>query len=259
VKPRIIQPRFTVSASFTPREHAWSPSLQRATVIVAKSVPTSLLRSNVTRHAQGCAAFRQEQGVKPSVSNITGENARSGGDVACGPVDLVVDEAGLTRIECIPFDHSAKMRVLQIQLRMASAQEAADFFLLYKATLGAYFEQTLGWNEHFRRAAFRISYPVYKCQAIVVDGGETPAGVLVLEPHPDGALEVALLLVARRFQGAGIGSRVLQNVCRNALGGGRAVRLKTFLLNQGATRFYLRSGFVVVGEDAHYLYFSKSA
>jgi hypothetical protein len=39
----------------------------------------------------------------------------------------------------------------------AAVQDGVYFFELYRDLLRPYFEKTLGWDERFRRAAFRIT------------------------------------------------------------------------------------------------------
>jgi ribosomal protein S18 acetylase RimI-like enzyme len=144
----------------------------------------------------------------------------------------------------------------RIALRPATVEDGSYSFGLYQDLLRPYFESTLGWDQRFRSAAFRVSYPLEALEIIGFDGQER-AGVLCLLPSVDRSIEVALLLVEPALQGLGIGTRVLARVCSNALRADRAVRLSTFRLNQSAVRLYLRLGFAVIAEDEHYLHFSK--
>ncbi|WP_175964525.1 GNAT family N-acetyltransferase [Burkholderia pyrrocinia] len=130
------------------------------------------------------------------------------------------------------------------------------FFGLYRGLLSGYFRQTLGWDDTFRRAAFRLSYPIDRCMAIVVESDD-PCGVLVTQPHGDKAIEIALLLIDPAFQCKGIGMQVLQQVCDVASDSRLDVRLQTFRLNERASRFYRRHGFEIVDEDENYLFFCK--
>jgi ribosomal protein S18 acetylase RimI-like enzyme len=143
-----------------------------------------------------------------------------------------------------------------IVLREAAVQDGVYFFELYRDLLRPYFEKTLGWDERFRRAAFRISYPLTQCEAIWL-GCEARVGVLCVLPSIDGSIEVALLLIERAFQQSGIGKYVLERVCVGASRTRRPVRLSTFKLNERAVRLYLHLGFTVVAEDEHFFHFRR--
>ncbi|WP_323069547.1 GNAT family N-acetyltransferase [Mycetohabitans endofungorum] len=152
-------------------------------------------------------------------------------------------------------DSGRSPTILPVALRAATREEYGYFFHLYRDSLSGYFRQTLGWEDDFRRAAFRVSYPVARCQAIVVDGVSRAAGVLSTQVCEDGGVEVALLLVDPAFQSRQIGATLLHRVCDAAHRDGRAVKLQTFKLNERAARFYLRQGFQIVAEDEYYLHF----
>nr|WP_255779205.1 GNAT family N-acetyltransferase [Mycetohabitans sp. B5] len=145
-----------------------------------------------------------------------------------------------------------------VALRAATREDYRYFFHLYRDSLSGYFRQTLGWEDDFRRAAFRVSYPVVRCQAIVVDGVSRAAGVLSTQVCEDGGVEVALLLVDPAFQSRGIGAALLHRICDAAHREGRAVKLQTFKLNERAARFYLRQGFRIVAEDQYYQHFRRA-
>jgi ribosomal protein S18 acetylase RimI-like enzyme len=143
-----------------------------------------------------------------------------------------------------------------VVLREAAVQDGVYFFELYRDLLRPYFEKTSGWDERFRRAAFRVGYPLTQCETIWL-GCEARVGVLCVLPSTDGSIEIALLLIEPAFQQGGIGKYVLERVCADASRMRRPVRLSTFKLNEGAVRFYLRLGFTVVSEDEHYFHFRK--
>ncbi|KVU59661.1 hypothetical protein WK68_20305 [Burkholderia ubonensis] len=92
--------------------------------------------------------------------------------------------------------------------------------------------------------------------AIVVDSDD-PCGVLFTHPNGENAIEIALLLIDPAFQCRGIGMQVLQQVCDLAADSRLDVRLQTFRLNEGASRFYQRHGFEIVDKDENYLFFRK--
>ena len=100
------------------------------------------------------------------------------------------------------------------------------------------------WPEHMRH---------------IVNNGER-MGLLTLKPEGD-ALKLHHLYLAPGAQGAGIGAWVLDQVKAEALAQGRDVKLEA-LKQSDANRFYLRHGFVAVGEEAFdvlYLWTVKQA
>jgi ribosomal protein S18 acetylase RimI-like enzyme len=144
-----------------------------------------------------------------------------------------------------------------IHLCSPQRQDGEHFFDLYRRSLRSYFESTLGWDETFRRAAFRVSYPLAHCHRICLGDEQVFAGMLCLLPGADASIEVALLLIEPAFQNIGIGQSILTQVCMDARHANQSVRLATFKLNLGAARLYLRLGFEIVSEDDHYLHFRK--
>jgi ribosomal protein S18 acetylase RimI-like enzyme len=147
---------------------------------------------------------------------------------------------------------------MRIKLCTPAPEDAEYFFDLYRRSLRVYFESTIGWDEAFRRAAFRLSYPLTHCQRLCVGDDQVCAGVLCLLPSSDGTIEVALLLIEPTFQNSGIGTNVLKQVCAQATRSDQTVRLSTFKLNVRATKLYRCLGFNDVGEDDYYLYFRKN-
>jgi ribosomal protein S18 acetylase RimI-like enzyme len=147
----------------------------------------------------------------------------------------------------------------RIHLCSPVGEDAERFFDLYRRSLRSYFESTLGWDETFRRAAFRVSYPLARCRRICIGDDQVFAGMLCLLPDTHASIEVALLLIEPSFQNIGIGQSILTQVCMDARHANQTVRLATFKLNLRAARLYHRLGFEVVGEDDHYLHFQHKA
>ncbi|MGU7811574.1 GNAT family N-acetyltransferase [Burkholderia sp. AW49-1] len=138
----------------------------------------------------------------------------------------------------------------------ARTDQLEYFFGLYKDMLSQYFRRTIGWDDAFRHAAFRLSYPIDRCMAIVTES-DTPCGVLVTQPHDENAIDIALLLIDPAFQCQGIGMQVLRHVCEMASDSHLDVCLQTFRLNERASGFYLRHGFEIIDQDDYYLFFRK--
>ena len=89
------------------------------------------------------------------------------------------------------------------------------------------------------------------CEVIRVDGQD--AGVLVLEP---GEAEIWLTLIELqpRFQGAGVGTSVVESVLRRAAEANKPVALRVLRVNSSAQLLYERLGFAVYREDEARVY-----
>jgi GNAT superfamily N-acetyltransferase len=87
------------------------------------------------------------------------------------------------------------------------------------------------WPEHMRH---------------IVDNGRR-VGLLTIKPEGD-ALKLQHLYLTPEAQGDGIGGWVMEQVKAEARAQGRDVKLEA-LKQSDSNRFYLRHGFVVVGEE----------
>ncbi|WP_067970135.1 GNAT family N-acetyltransferase [Nocardiopsis trehalosi] len=127
-----------------------------------------------------------------------------------------------------------------VELRPAVPGDAEFCFRLHRAALGPYVAQVWGWDEAEQRAYHRRSFRAAGRWIIAVDGVD--AGVLALD---HGAAEdyLGLIELHPRFQGRGIGSRVLRCLLDRAAGRGRDLVVDVLTVNHRARAFYLRHGF----------------
>ena len=133
-------------------------------------------------------------------------------------------------------------------------REPADFELAYalkREALGPHVIPRWGWDEASQRATMQEKIRAKTFHRIVA-GGET-VGVIAIDDEDDGAIEIGEFYIAPRFQGRGIGSRVLETVLAEARTKSRAVRLQCIKWNP-ACGLYRRHGFAVVREtENHYV------
>jgi len=149
---------------------------------------------------------------------------------------------------------------IRVRLQVAEHRDGDVFFNLYRHSLQQYFAATIGWDDAFRQAAFRFSFPIDQCKRITVeDSGneEQFGGVVCTSRNSDGSQEINLLLVEPSLRSNGIGEAVLDHLCMNAELHHRSTRLSTFKLNVRAAHLYRRLGFSVIAEDKHYLHFER--
>ena len=144
---------------------------------------------------------------------------------------------------------------MPVELQVAERRDGVAFFNLYRHSLRQYFAATSGWDDAFRQAAFRFSFPIARCRRITVGEDTRFGGVACTLPNSDGSLEIALLLIEPHLQSKGIGETVLEQLCMDAQVHHQTVRLSTFKLNVRAANLYHRLGFSVIAEDEHYWHF----
>jgi len=149
---------------------------------------------------------------------------------------------------------------MQVELKVAERRDGDVFFNLYRHSLQRYFADTMGWDDAFRQAAFRFSFPIDRCKRITVEDATNEArfgGVVCTSRNSDGSQEINLLLIEPSLQCNGIGELVLDHLCQNAALQHRSTRLSTFKLNVRAAQLYRRLGFNVIAEDQYYFHFER--
>ena len=95
------------------------------------------------------------------------------------------------------------------------------------------------WDEPLQDRLFEKSWVSTEHQIIVAEGKR--CGYTAIESRSD-SIHVRELVIHPQFQGKGIGTAFLRNVCEQAAGLGVAVRLGTFHVNR-ALALYKRLGF----------------
>lgn len=96
---------------------------------------------------------------------------------------------------------------------------------------------------------YAMNYP--KAAHSIILWNDEPIGRLLLNR---GELELTLVDIALlpAYRGTGIGSRLIQDILKEAISAAKPVRLHVFYLS-AAKRLYERLGFSRIGEDAPYL------
>ncbi len=138
-----------------------------------------------------------------------------------------------------------------IARREAREEDLEFLFLLLKAALGPYVEQTYGpWRDEEQRPRFFAATDPAAHEIVELDG--RPVGCLAVRRLPEEVkLQRVFLLPA--YQNRGIGTQLVRGVLDEARSAGLPVRLRVFRVNP-ARHLYERLGFVVAGEtDTHFL------
>lgn len=139
----------------------------------------------------------------------------------------------------------------KVNLRPATPEDQDFLFELYVSTR---IEELagLGWDDNQKRAFFKMqflvrerSHPRANDRIIVLDG--RAIGRMMVDRSEPAILlrDIALLPEYRK---AGIGSRLVQDLIKEAAAGGRSVRLHV-VATSPAVRFYERLGFSRTGAD----------
>ena len=127
----------------------------------------------------------------------------------------------------------------------------ADYDFLYKLhvlALRPYVELLWGWEETWQQEYFKRKFNPLTRKIIQIEGWD--AGVLVVQHHPQ-QIYIALIEVMPEFQGRGVGTAILTELCSQARACNKAVTLHVLKSNHPARRLYEKSGFVIASEEEH--------
>lgn len=127
----------------------------------------------------------------------------------------------------------------------------ADYDFLYQlnvAALREYVELLWGWEETWQREYFARKFDPKKRKIIQIEGQD--AGVLIVEHH-ERQLYLALIELLPEFQGRGVGTAIITDLCSQAREHNQVVTLHVLKSNQPARRLYERLGFIFAGEEEH--------
>jgi ribosomal protein S18 acetylase RimI-like enzyme len=133
---------------------------------------------------------------------------------------------------------------MDYELRPASADDYAFLYRLHAATIREAVAATWGWDEDYQRQRFRENFDPACQQIVVVDGAD--AGVVKTEDR-DGPF-LGLIEILPRYQGLGLGTRIIRDLLEQAHGRGEALTLHVLKANPRARALYERLGFHVIEE-----------
>lgn len=138
---------------------------------------------------------------------------------------------------------------MEIATRQASETDYEWLYELKVASMRDYIEELYGWDDVAQRAFFDEGFRPCDIEVIIFEGSN--AGMFELSQDDEGFF-LRRIEVHPRFQGRGVGSRIIEEVIRRATEMNEPVRLQVFKGNP-ARNLYQRFGFEVVTETAtHY-------
>jgi GNAT superfamily N-acetyltransferase len=134
--------------------------------------------------------------------------------------------------------------------RPAAESDRGFAYAVKRAALGPYVEQVWGWDEAVQQDFHSGAWEARRPDIIVLDG-EDAGTVQFVRRDADYLLAEFYLLP--RFQGRGVGSRLLRRMLGRADADGVPVTLQVIKINP-ARNLYERHGFRITGETAtHFL------
>ncbi|MCG3150413.1 MAG: hypothetical protein PCFJNLEI_03899 [Verrucomicrobiae bacterium] len=136
----------------------------------------------------------------------------------------------------------------RVQLRPSVESDEEFCFQVKKKALGAYIEQTCGWDESFQRQLYATEWVTRRPAIIVFDQRDVGTIEIRAEPTQFYLGEFYLLPEVQR---QGIGRHLLADLMATADAAGKPIALDVLKVNP-ARRLYERSGFVVTGSNEHY-------
>ncbi|TCC57642.1 N-acetyltransferase [Kribbella pittospori] len=138
--------------------------------------------------------------------------------------------------------------VVQYRFRPATGDDDAFVYELHRAAMGAVVEATWGpWDEAVQRGFHERSFSPDRLQIVMV--GEVEAGAVDAEFETPTVFYIGRIEILPRFQGLGLGSRILRELLAAARGRGAAAAELHVLKANRARSLYERLGFVVIADE----------
>jgi ribosomal protein S18 acetylase RimI-like enzyme len=133
--------------------------------------------------------------------------------------------------------------VTSVALRPAAPADSEFCYQLHKAAMGGYVIAVWGWDEQVQRGFHNRAFNPGRWQIITADGAD--AGMLDVE-YRLGEIYLARIEVLPRYQGLGIGSRLVSGLAAEARQKGQDLVLDVLAVNHRAQVLYQRLGLAEV-------------
>jgi len=138
----------------------------------------------------------------------------------------------------------------QISLRQADDRDFDFLWWLHRATMREYVDRTWGWEDELQEQWFRRGFEPHRIQIVLYQ--REPIGYISIDREHSRIL-LAAIEIAPAYQGRGIGSYLIRQLCDEADAAGVPLELQVLKVNP-AKRLYERMGLVTTGEtETHYL------
>jgi ribosomal protein S18 acetylase RimI-like enzyme len=130
-----------------------------------------------------------------------------------------------------------------VALRPAGPGDSEFCYQLHKAAMGGYIIAIWGWDEQVQRGFHARAFNPGRWQIITADGADV--GMLDVEYRP-AEIYLARIEILPRYQGLGIGSRLVSALAAEAGEKGQDLVLDVLAVNHRAQALYQRLGLTEV-------------
>jgi len=145
----------------------------------------------------------------------------------------------------------------EIRVRRSIASDHDFLWWLHRVTMKEYVDRTWGWDEEFQALAFRKAFATDRKEVRIVESAGERIGYLRVAQEPS-RFFLAAIEIAPSHQGRGIGTSLIEGVCKRADSLGLPVELQVLKVNP-ARQLYERLGFLVQGETATHTLMRRDA
>jgi N-acetylglutamate synthase-like GNAT family acetyltransferase len=132
-----------------------------------------------------------------------------------------------------------------LTLRDAGPDDSEFAYRVKKAAFKENVEKVWGWNEEEQRQLHKNRFEAQDFR--IINLGGIDVGVLAMVISPD-CIKVNQLFLLPEYQSKGIGRSCMQLIIDKALEMDLPIRLQVLKVNPRAQAFFLRLGFLTIGE-----------
>jgi ribosomal protein S18 acetylase RimI-like enzyme len=138
----------------------------------------------------------------------------------------------------------------EVRLRPAAEDDLDFLWVLHRATMREYVEQTWSWEDKSQERRFRSKFKPERIQIVLYHGD--PAGSISVD-YERSRIFLGVIEIAPAYQDRGIGTYLIRQLCGKADAANVPLELQVLKVNP-AKKLYERLGLAVVSEtETHYL------
>ena len=132
------------------------------------------------------------------------------------------------------------------ELKQATENDSAFFYMVKKTVLKDYIENIWGWDEQFQLQFHQENYHPALTQIILYTN--VAIGTVEIK-EDDESIFISSLYILPEYQGKGIGTTIIRNYISKADTLKKRVALEVLKLNTGAQKLYKKLGFTLTERD----------
>ena len=143
-----------------------------------------------------------------------------------------------------------------LSIRPAAIADHGRLYEIHRSALGPYVAELWGWDDAWQADHFAKGFEPSRFQVVECDG--EVAGFFATLDDAHGVM-LSTIEIDPKWQGRGLGSRIIRDLIARAQNTGRQVRLQVFQVNRRARDLYGRLGFIETGETASHVQMATPA